>query len=281
MAVKTSKRKKLTQTPKRSPVPAVFMILESESISREHLKQVKDKLKQSSNSELYLVIRSYGGDAYSAVRMIRYIRTVYKNVVGVIPDYVYSAATLLLLGTNKILVAPEAYVGPLDKPIEHSQTGDPISALDITTSISNISALVSVQARSYYDDLRNPKNYETISKKDALDIAWKSSIDLLKPLVDKIDPVLLQKAYRDLKISLYYGIDLLTECMLLPFEKALDVASRLTNVYPSHSYAIFRGEMKNMGLNVENLEDSKDKDKILEIYNKTQRGIIFMEDIYA
>lgn len=176
----------------KKPVPALFF-LPSSSIDKLSLDDVKEQLKESENKQLYLVVKSFGGDAYSAVRIVKHIRTKYKTVVGIIPDYAYSAATLMLLGTNSLFVSPEGYMGPIDKPMEHSASGESISALDVTQSIANLASFVSQQARSFYDDLRGSSSTlpEPISKKDALEVSWRSAVELVKPVMDKIDPVLL------------------------------------------------------------------------------------------
>lgn len=63
--------------------------------------------------------------------------------------------------------------------------------------------------------------------------------------------------------------------------KCLDVASKLVNIYPSHGYAIFREEMKRLGLIVNNLEDCPDETQLMDRYSKLKDGIFFIEDIYA
>lgn len=286
MVAKKKENKDKKRTYKKRVTPALFF-LPTKSINRNILEEVKKKLKESKTKRLYLVIKSYGGDTYSAVRIIKHIYTKYEQVIGVVPEYTYSAAALMLLGTKKIFMAPEGYIAPIDKPMEHPRTGETISALDVTQSVANLAVLVKQNAVRYYESMRgskkeSPEFPEGISKTAALKIAWKSSVELARPLVKQIDPVLLQKCYRDLRIGLYYGIDLLSDYML-PTKPALcfDIANKLVNIFPSHGYAIFREETKRMGLIVDKLEDCKDVDKLLELYKNIDTGIEFAEDIYA
>lgn len=263
------------------PVPALFFVPKT-LINRDVLTEVKNIIKKSSNKQVYLVVKSAGGDAYSAVRIMRHIRTKYTQVVGVVPDYAYSAASLMLLGANKILVSPEGYIAPIDKPMEHAQSGVNISALDVTQSITNLSTLVKQNAVGFYESMRGEQSDfpETISKKEALRLAWQNSVDLIKPLVSQIDPILLQKCYRDLRIGLYYGMDLLGDYMLPNnFDLCFKIVNKLVNVFPSHGYAIFREEMKKLGLVIENFEDNRDYSRLSELYNKTN-GIVFIDNIY-
>lgn len=265
-------------------VPALFLILDA-SISKSDLELVKKVTNNKQDKNLFLVVKSFGGDAYSAVRIIKHLHTKFNTIVGVVPDYAYSAASLLLLGTNKILISPEGYIAPIDKPMEHSSTADSISALDMTQSVTNLSSLVKQTAISFYKSMRGPDPdfTEPINKTDALDISWKSSVEIIKPLIEKVDPIILQKCYRDLKIGLYYGADLLNDRMF-PDErvKSFTISTRLVHAFPSHGYAIFRDELRNeLGLKIDNFEENKHHEKLSQKYNELKSGIVYLDDIYA
>ena len=98
--------------PKQSkPTPALYFH-PGESTEPATFQRLKALNLGSMNDQLYLVVKSFGGDAYSAVRIVKHLRTKFKTIIGVVPDYAYSAATLMLLGTNKILISPEGNLGP-------------------------------------------------------------------------------------------------------------------------------------------------------------------------
>jgi hypothetical protein len=263
----------------RQPVPALFFTV-TESIRSNHLETVKNVLKSSTNDSIYLVVKSYGGDVYSAVRIIKHLRHIYPKVIGVLPNFAYSAASLMLFGTDKILVSADGNIGPIDIPLEH-QSGESISSLDLTNAVTTLAGLVSSQALTFYEKIRGAKSgmIDTISKHEALETSWKAAVDLISPLTDKIDPILLQKSYRDLRIGIYYGTDLLNLGMIKGYTKAKSTAEYFATSFPSHNFAIFREDMRIFGLTVENLEDSPDEKKIIEIY-KTNYEIKFVKDIY-
>ncbi|HSW88776.1 MAG TPA: ATP-dependent Clp protease proteolytic subunit [Candidatus Saccharimonadales bacterium] len=268
-----------TQTTTSKPVPALFFTV-TDSISRKHLETVKEVLKSSTNDSIYLVVKSFGGDVYSAVRIIKHLRHLYPKVVGVLPNFAYSAASLMLFGTDKILVSPDGNIGPIDIPLEH-QSGESISSLDLTNAITTLAGLVSSQALTFYEKIRGSKSgmTDTISKQIALETSWKAAVDLITPLTNQIDPILLQKSYRDLKIGIYYGTDLLNLGMVKGYTKAKNTAEYFATSFPSHNFAIFREDMRIFGLTVENLENSQDEKKLIELYNNNS-GIKFVKDIY-
>lgn len=268
------------QPPTAQPkVSALYFVLQDNSeIGPDKLERVKAVLGEMTGEHLYIVIRSIGGDAYSAVRIMKHVRTKFRVIDMVIQDYCYSAATLMSLGANSIFVAPEGYIGPIDKPLEHD-TGEQISALDVTQSVSNLYSLVSTNAQQMYKDIRT-RSSDRISKRDALQVAWDSAVKLMCPLIEKMDPILLQKAFRDLRIGMLSGLDLLATHEP-DFYKRLRIVQTLVNQYPSHGYAIFREEMQSIELPTKKLEDCPDTEKLLSYYNQPSAEIFFIANIYA
>jgi hypothetical protein len=66
------------------------------------------------NKPLHLLLASPGGDGETAIRMVRSMQTRCSELTVVVPDMAKSAATLLCLGANKILMGPAGDLGPVD-----------------------------------------------------------------------------------------------------------------------------------------------------------------------
>ena len=70
------------------PVVAVknnvlFFIEQSKaSINRSCVEQVEEELKNYTDGNLFLIIHTYGGDVYSAVRIIRVLQDRFKKIKG-------------------------------------------------------------------------------------------------------------------------------------------------------------------------------------------------------
>ncbi len=64
-----------------------------------------------------LLIASFGGDPMVAWRLISVLRQRVKHVAVLIPQSAYSAATLIALGANKIVMHPNGHLGPVDMQI--------------------------------------------------------------------------------------------------------------------------------------------------------------------
>ena len=71
----------------------------------------------SDSTQLDFLIVSYGGDPMVAWRIMSLIRQRVSNVAVLIPQSAYSAATLLALGANEIIMHPNGHLGPVDMQV--------------------------------------------------------------------------------------------------------------------------------------------------------------------
>ncbi|KKQ38422.1 MAG: SppA protein [Candidatus Roizmanbacteria bacterium GW2011_GWA2_37_7] len=260
------------------PVVAVknnvlFFIEQSKaSINRSCVEQVEEELKNYTDGNLFLIIHTYGGDVYSAVRIIRVLQDRFKKINVIIPDFAFSSGTIMSLGSDEIYMDRDAMLGPLDLPMEHPADGSQISSLDITNTLSNLSSICTSIATTIYAKLREDNSNFKLGKTEASKISFDTATKIISPIVSKIDPYYLQRGYRETRIALYYSIDLLTVRMMKDnFYQALDTSSALVNNYPSHGYGIFRDEAKNtLKLNVSNLENLKEWKLFEPTFNKVK-----------
>jgi hypothetical protein len=74
---------------------------------------------------LDFLIASFGGDPMVAWRIMSLIRERVKKVSVLIPQSAYSAATLLALGGDEIVMHPNSHLGPVDMQITTFSEGKP------------------------------------------------------------------------------------------------------------------------------------------------------------
>ena len=97
--------------------------------------------------DLDLLIASLGGDPMVSWRIMSLIRQRVDRVSVLIPQSAYSAATLLALGANEIVMHPYGHLGPVDMQIttfgdsgaKHFSTEDIGAFLDFVRDILKIS----------------------------------------------------------------------------------------------------------------------------------------------
>lgn len=100
-----------------------------------------DELPQGT-TELDFLIASFGGDPMVAWRIMSLIRERIDRVSVLVPQSAYSAATLLALGADEIIMHPNSHLGPVDMQIttvtegtrRHFSTEDISAFLDFVRS---------------------------------------------------------------------------------------------------------------------------------------------------
>src|SRR3972149_802369 len=82
------------------------------------LYELLEKLGKSEN--IYLFIKSGGGNGQSSLRLVNLLRQYCDRLVALVPLECASAATMIALGANEILMGPMAYLTAVDTSLTHS-----------------------------------------------------------------------------------------------------------------------------------------------------------------
>jgi hypothetical protein len=180
-----------------------------------------------------LFLSSGGGDIDAAYRLINIIRQYCDTLNIIVPFYAKSAATLLCLGADKLVMGPPSELGPIDPQVisKALQFYGPVQAI-----------------RDCIDYI-----YEKLKEADNLDVMR----SLMYPIIDKIDPWILGNFERQVKVSKQYAYQLLKNYMLKDKSDdcIIEVSKKLTEEYYSHGYVIGKNEGRGIGLVIEEIND--------------------------
>lgn len=102
----------------------------------------------SSERELHVLLSSPGGDGETALRMIRVMQSHCSRLTFIVPDMAKSAATILCLGADRILMGPAGDLGPID-PQMRFPTGAMASAKEIVAAIDEAERRVNDNPNSF------------------------------------------------------------------------------------------------------------------------------------
>lgn len=202
------------------------------SIDRDDIAPFGDLL-QRAGPDVDLLIHSPGGDIDVAEKIVYMCRSNRKSFRVIVPEYAKSAATLIALAADVILMGYASELGPIDPQIV------------ITTPEGR-----SVQrpARSFLDGLEAIKQ----KVKDDGELS-----PVYYPPLSQLDPALLDYCNKAIKRSREFAIKWLKAHMLRASsdkaDKAEKIADRLldVNTYLSHGIVIDHTEAQEIGLAVE------------------------------
>ncbi len=235
---------------------------ESSIIDRELVERVQQELDRvvttpPDQTEIDVWVDSFGGDAHAAYKLVLELRSRCAVLRGVVPDRAKSAATLMILGMDKIYMAASAELGPLDAQIEHpGRDNMRISALDVADSLAFMGQtafeIMFAGGALIVFQLGLPRI-------DVLNSSLQFASQLVAPAVAKLDPHLIHQAKNLLRVTEQYAVSLLTERRGQSQEATnlnamSEMVRKLVKEYPAHGYVISRGEARDLGLEIEDAE---------------------------
>ena len=197
----------------------------------------EDLLRSVAGADIgYLVVNSPGGDANVAEKLLLMCRQRFpKGFNVIVPDFAKSAATMIALGSDKILMGYLAALGPIDPQLRMAPLGEVIPA------------------RSFIDGL------EIIRKKVTED---HDPVQMYFPMMAQIRPEILASCHGAIDGARRFAEKWLKSHMLKNDPKqAEEVAKWLSEgeMYKSHGKVIDFDEAKNvLKLNVEKIDPNSD-----------------------
>lgn len=106
---------------------------------RNFIEEVKKASKRSDNT-LTIVLRSPGGSAETAERMVSVVRHHYDTVNFVVPDHAMSAGTIFCMSGDRIYMDYSSALGPIDPQVLSSDGAGYVAALGYLDKVSEITA---------------------------------------------------------------------------------------------------------------------------------------------
>ena len=93
------------------------IIIPNSSLSPTHLLKVKSHVKDKKFKTLDIIIHSSGGDIHTAFQICELLRNHTDHLNSIVPLYAKSAATLMTISSDEIIMGDLAELGPLDTQI--------------------------------------------------------------------------------------------------------------------------------------------------------------------
>jgi len=176
---------------------------------------------------LYLFIKSDGGSGQVSLRMVNLLRQHCKNLVALVPLECASAATMITLGANQILLGPTAYLTAVDTSLNHALSPVDRDNDRVSVSLDELNRVIRRWRAEHVDPAENP----------------------YKSLFAYVHPLVIGAVDRAESLSVMLCRELLAY-HIEDEKQAHEIAATLNSKYPSHSYPILLNEAAKIGLNV-------------------------------
>jgi hypothetical protein len=182
---------------------------------------------------LSLFVKSDGGSGQASLRMVNLLRRYTKHLTVLAPLECQSAATMLALGADRILMGPVAHLSAVDTSLTHDLS--PIDRDNDRVSVSN-------------DELLRVIRLWTEQAKS-------STANPYEALFPYVHPLVIGAVDRSSALSTRICEEILAY-HVKDQKKAHEISNVLNSGYPSHSYPITLREAKRIGLNAEPMDDT-------------------------
>ncbi len=269
------KDEKKADLPLKSPIPPeeknepkearyllFFVYGETAPIDRKDMFDLIDQLNKiptpPEQTRIDMVILSGGGYPHPAYQMINIVRSKCKKLKAIVPLYAKSAATLMTLGADEIIMGAQSELGPLDMQMQHPLIENlHISALEGYYPFLQIYNKISTEFFPISLQLANQIIQNTaIKREDAVDIAMNTAINYVAPIVSQINPTIVNMCYRALATGESYAYNFLYRYMFKdkPENERILLASQTAHTlvwgFHNHGQVITRDDAKLLNLYV-------------------------------
>ena len=171
------------------------------SITNEDIEGFMEVVYGLSGSKLDLIIHSPGGRAEATEAIVKYLRSVFKDIRIIVPHEAMSAATMLACAGDKILMGLHSYLGPIDPQFRLSTSLGPQS----------------VPAQAILDQFERAKQECTQDR---------ANLAVWVPSLQQYGPALLQQCENALNLSKTLVEEWLSRWMFRKSKKGKNIQSK-------------------------------------------------------
>lgn len=205
-------------------------------------------------STLEILVQSPGGHANIAYQLGTFFREHCKQLNYLVPMQAKSAATILCLNGDRIIMGEWGELGPLDVQLDDileygKRQFSPLNEFKSMEFLRDYAT----ECLDYFSWLLVERGY---SVKQALHEALPGVTSIMSPIYGKVDPSKLGSYRRALAEGEEYAVRLLDSA---GNENSKKLAERLVWKYPAHDFVINRNEARRIGLPVEKMELAQDR----------------------
>jgi len=182
---------------------------------------------------LSFFIKSDGGFGQASLRMVNLLRQFVGELTVLVPLECASAATMLALGADKILMGPLAHLSAVDTSLTHDLSPIDRDNNRVRVSQDELHRVVRLWQGEAGHEAANP----------------------YQALFGHVHPLVIGAVDRASALSTRLCVDILSYHMK-DGEKAGEISNILNAGYPSHSYPITLRDARHIGLNAEPLNET-------------------------
>jgi hypothetical protein len=226
--------------------PCLFFA--SSFMKRDDWISVRQLLKDCEGDALDVVVHSPGGDPEAAYLIARELGRRFAKRTVFVPFYAKSAATLLSLVGDEIVLTSLGELGPIDLQVQEPRPGE---LADFTSCLQRFKALEQLQrhALETFNSVVSIGLAQGMSLMDACQVGSDMTGKLMAPLYAQLSPERIGQSARHLEAAEQYAERLLRRYRLeIADDDRTSIIRMLGRGYPSHAFIVDLEELVDLGL---------------------------------
>ncbi|MFM7141775.1 MAG: SDH family Clp fold serine proteinase, partial [Alphaproteobacteria bacterium] len=226
------------------------LVFARSEIHRTDMELVYEAMGGETGPGIEVLLSSCGGNIEGAYSVSRSLRRRFGQVRVWVPYIAKSAATLMCLAADEIVMGPLGELGPMDVQstlVSSAAVSSDASALRPFQALNSLDKNVRDRIREATESIsRATGERPSCIVGHAIDMVSK----VYAPIYGQLDPMRIGESWRGLRLGIEYGMRLLCRDRQIPGDKARAIVDRLVYGYPSHDFMIDMEEAHSIGLPV-------------------------------
>lgn len=230
----------------------IDVVVYDDKITMEGYRRLREICLTKPSSNVFLVLRTEGGDPHAAYKCARILQDTYHGIWIYIPGDCMSAGTLIACAGHKLLFSNAGQLGPLD--IQISKENDPFqmeSSEIISAAFNSLEEKSMAYFKHAYLSLKSSTLLGHLSSNSATEIAASLTKTILGEIYKKFDVKKIGDVERKRSLATMYVHRIAGRSNNL-HPNAIET---LVTGYPDHRFVIDHHEAKKLFIDVEMVQD--------------------------
>ena len=196
-----------------------------------------------------VVLASHGGCIDTAYVIARALGRRRAPVTIYVPICAKSAATLIALVGDDLVLGAMGELGPLDAQFDHKRSADTSINCSVLSTFKAFEQSAGISVELFASALSRVQAETGMSPFDASSRAAELTGNLMGRVYEQVDPVKIAESARALEVATHFGVRLLTRYRAgFSHEQAKALFRSLAHDYPCHGFPLDLEELSELGV---------------------------------
>jgi len=238
------------------------LVFIDDHIHEKSAKRVREAIESMQpGAGIDVVVKSPGGHLEQSYIIVRELRRKFEKMGVFVPSEAKSAATLICLAGDELVLGEFGELGPLDMQVEEKQRGDVPAYKSCLERFKALEQLQKYSIETFDTIVTLVLDHGGMKLIDACNVATDFTGKVCGSLYGQIEPDSIGVSARNLEVGVYYTRRVLRRYRPADFDEdeADELVRALVWGYPSHDFIIDIEELRDLNVPARNATEGESK----------------------